>query len=201
MARPKKETVEEQVVIENPVSKEDVSVEKTSVIEDEVPVEKKSNSRIKKFDDHDYILTHSVTAGGLGIIGGKTETYYRFNEYGAQCDIEYVDLVQLVRSRSDHIFLPRIIIDDEDFLAEFPQVVDAYNNMYSQGDLREILSLPADQMRVEIEKLPDKAKDNLRTMAATMVHDGRIDSISVVRTLSDIFGADFNLLAELFGDK
>lgn len=169
--------------------------------EDEIVEEKKETKKVKKFDDHDYILCHSVTAGGWGIIGGKTNTYYRFEHYGDECDIEYADLVQLVRSRSEHIFTPRIIIDDKDFLNEFPQVVDAYNNMYSRGDLKKILELSPDRMKQEIEKLPDGAKDTLRIMAATMVANGGIDSIATARTLSDIFGADFNLLSELFGKE
>lgn len=193
MARPRKETVEEQMIVETP----EIETDEKSV-EDE-PVKK--TARKKQFDDHDYILCHSVTAGGLGIIGGKTDTYYRFDQYGAECDIEYIDLVQLVRSRSEHIFMPRIIIDDEDFLAEFPQVTEAYNNMYSRGDLKKILALPADRMRVEIEKLPDGAKDTIKTMAATNIANGTLDSIASVRVLSDIFGADFNLLSELFADK
>lgn len=191
MGRPKKETV-----IQHDIFEAETAVENMPVVEDIKPEIKK-----KEFSDHDYILCHSVTTGGLGIIGGKTDTYYRFNNYDSQCDIEYADLVQLVRSRSDHIFLPRIIIDDEDFLAEFPQVIEVYNNMYSRGDLRKILELPADRMRQEIDKMPDGAKDNLRTMAATMVANGSLDSIASVRVLSDIFGADFNLLSELFSDK
>ena len=188
MARYQKKTSYEQDVIE----KED------EIIEEEP---KKEAIKVKKFDDHDYILCHSVTAGGLGIIGAKTDTYYRFNQYGSECDIEYIDLVQLVRSRSEHIFIPRIIIDDKDFLAQFPQVVEAYNNMYNKGDLRQILQLPADSMRREIEKLPKGAKDTLKSMAATMIADGSIDSIASARVLSDIFGANFNLMSELFGNK
>lgn len=179
---------------------EEITEKNDDIVDDDVVEIKRGNSRSKNFDDHDYILCHSVTTGGLGIIGGKTETYYRFNEYGAECDIEYVDLVQLVRSRSKYIFTPHIIIDDKDFLAEFPQVVEAYNNMYSRGDLKKILQLPADQMRVEIEKLPDGAKDTLRTMAATAIANGTMDSIASARVLSDIFGADFNFLSELFKD-
>ena len=196
MAYIKKKTVQKQEVKETP------EIEKNIPVEEEKSVEnKRNNSKSKEFDDHDYILCHSVTTGGLGIIGAKTETYYRFNEYGAECDIEYIDLVHLVRSRSEYIFMPRIIIDDKDFLEEFPQVVEAYNSMYSRGDLKQILKLPAEQMRIEIEKLPDGAKDTLRTMAATAIANGSMDSIASARVLSDIFGADFNLLSELFGDK
>lgn len=193
MARPKNETVKKQEVVETP----EIEIDDEPVEEEPV----KKTAKKKQFDDHDYILCHSVTSGGLGIIGGKTDTYYRFDQYGAECDIEYIDLVQLVRSKSEHIFMPRIIIDDEDFLAEFPQVIEAYNNMYSRGDLQKILTLPADRMRVEIEKLPDGAKDTIKAMAATGVANGTLDSIASVRVLSDIFGADFNLLSELFTDN
>ena len=199
MARAKKETVRKEEVELTEEVKEELEAETESKQEEKIEV--KETVKKKKFEDHDYILCHSVTGGGLGIIGGKTETYYRFDNYGAECDIEYIDLVQLVRSRSEHIFLPRIIIDDKDFLAEFPQVVEAYNNMYSRGDLKEILQLPADQMRIEIEKLPNGAKDTLKSMAATMIANGGIDSIASARVLSDIFGADFKLLSELFGNE
>lgn len=199
MARPKKDTVhKEEIVKEETVSKE---VKEDIQEKEEVVVESKKTSNKKKFSDHDYVLCRSVTVGGLGIIGAKTDSYYRFPQYGAECDIEYVDLVQLVRSRSSYVFLPRIIIEDDDFLEEFPQVVEAYNNMYSNGDLRKILQLPADKMRIEIEKLPRGSKETIKTMAATMIANGGIDSIASSRVLSDIFGADFNLLSDLFADK
>lgn len=188
----KKEIIEEEILEEKEVFEEE---------ETKVEPEDKGIKYNKKFNDHDYILCRSVTAGGLGIIGAKTDSYYRFDQYGAECDIEYIDLVQLVRGRSDHIFLPRIIIEDKDFLAEFPNVIELYNNMYSKGDLKEILKLPADKMTREIAKLPDGVKDTLRSIAATMIANGEIDSIATARALSDIFGADFNLLSELFGDN
>lgn len=153
----------------------------------------------KKFSQSDYIPCHSVISGGLNI-NCKSGNYYEFKNYGEECDVEYRDLVALIRKRSDHIFLPRIIIDDEDFLEEFPQVKQTYDDMFTDGDLKEILALPVNQMITAIKRLPDTIYPTLRSLAATDVANGRIDSVKKIRALTDIFGSDFNLLSELFGN-
>ena len=105
----------------------------------------------KTFHDGDYILCKSIIAGGLNITC-RSSNYYRFIEYGGECEIEYRDLVELIRIHSDHIFLPRIIIENEDFLEQFPQVKKFYDSLYTTDDLRIILGLPNDKM----ELLPRK---------------------------------------------
>jgi hypothetical protein len=89
---------------------------------------------------------------------------------------------------------------DEDFLEDFPQVQRVYSTMYSPTELHTILELPINQMKAEIESLPDATKKTLLTLAATEVAKGRLDSIKKVKALSEIFGSDFNLLSELFND-
>ena len=162
-------------------------------------VEKKVTKQKKEFNDHDSIPCHSVTVGGLSIVC-QSGAYYEFREYGSDSEIEYRDLVWLVRKHSDHVFLPRFIIDDEDFINEFPQLKQLYADMYSMGDLKEILRLPLSQMEKEISKLPEELLSTIRSLAATMVSTGEIDSVRTIRKLTDIFGADFNLLSELFSN-
>lgn len=151
----------------------------------------------KEFKDSDYVLCRSVWTGRLNITC-KSGGTYEFAKYGAECDIEYRDLVYLIRKSSDHIFIPRFVILDEDFLEEFPQVKRVYAGMYSPTELHTILELPISQMRTEIEKLPNATKKSLLSLAATEVANGRLDSIKKVKALSEIFGSDFNLLSELF---
>ena len=123
---------------------------------------------------------------------------YEFKDYGKTCEINYRDLVTLIRKGSDHIFLPRFIIEDDDLLADFPSVTKVYDNMYTAEDLLEILDLPNSRMRTEIEKLPIGAKDVLCQMVAGEIANGHLDSISKVRTLSEIFDSDFDLISKLF---
>lgn len=145
----------------------------------------------------EYIKCHSVTNGSLNI-NCSSGNVYEFNDYDDDCEIEYHDLSALVRKHSDHIFKPRIVIDDEDFIAEFPQIAKAYDKLYTMDDINTILSLPVNQMIREIENMPKAVHENLKSVVSRKVSDGSIDSISKIRALSSLYDADFNLLSELF---
>lgn len=151
----------------------------------------------KTFTDSDYILCRSVCFGGLNVTC-QSGNPYEFIDYGAECEINYRDLVALIRKGSDHIFLPRFIILDNDLLENFPNVKRVYETMYTTADLLKILSLPKSQMISEIKKLPNATKNVLCKMVATEIASGRLDSISKVRALSELFDSDFNLISELF---
>ncbi len=160
--------------------------------------EPKVDKKIKKvFNDSDYILCRSVWFGGLNVTCQSGSTY-EFAKYDAECEITYRDLVTLIRRHSEHIFLPRFIIEDEDFLEDFPNVRNVYKQMYTASDLMGILNLPNNQMKTEIEKLPTETKNTLCKMIATEIAKGRIDSISKVRVLGEIFNSDFDLISKLF---
>lgn len=153
----------------------------------------------KEFKDSDYILCRSVWSGGLNVTC-KSGAIYEFKNYGSECDMEYRDLVYLIRKNSDHVFTPRFVILDEDFLEDFPQVKRLYSTMYTPTELHTIIDLPINQMKAEIEKLPAATKKTLLSLVATEVASGRLDSIKKVKALSEIFESDFNLLSELFNN-
>lgn len=179
------ETIEEVTEIET-------TVEEVKEVVKPEPVKVK-----KEFTDSDYILCRSVWSGGLNV-DSQSGNLYRFNDYGSECEINYRDLVTMIRRGSEHVFLPRFVILDEDFLKDFPTVQRVYGAMYTKEDLVKILELPIAQMKREIEKLPKATKDSMRNLVATHIANGRLDSISKVRALTEIFGSDFNLLSELF---
>lgn len=173
---------------------EEVVEKAPSVVKEAVRVPEETK---KEFKDSDPILCRSVWAGGLSITC-KSGGYYEFDGYGAECDIEYRDLLYLIRRNSDHVFTPRFVILDEDFLEQYPRIKNLYKNMYTTTELHEIISLPVPQMRAEIEKLPEATRSTLINLVATDIATGRLDSIKKVRALSEIFDSDFNLLSELF---
>lgn len=158
-----------------------------------------SNANQNTNDNHEkqYVMCRSVTSGGLNI-NCKSGNVYEFNKYGSDCEIEYHDLVALVRKHSDHIFEPRIVIEDEAFIAEFPQLSKAYEKLYTKQDLEDILRLQPAQMTEQIKSLPASVFENLRNIVATKIADGSIDSVRKIRALSEIYDSDFNLLSELF---
>lgn len=174
-------------------TKVDTTTKAVDVKEEEI----KQEPVKKTFTDSAYILCRSVWYGGLNVIC-PSGNRYEFKDYGSECDINYRDLVSLIRKGSDHIFFPRFIILDDDLLEQFPTVKKIYATMYTNADLIDILDLPISQMKSEIAKLPEETKTVLEKMISTQIANGRLDSISKVRMLSDIFDSDFNLLSNLF---
>ena len=187
-ARTKKETVAGSVKPANTAVEPKVESAATKM----EPVKEK-----RVFTDSDYVLCRSITYGGL-YIGGQSGNMYEFRDYGSECEINYRDLVSLIRKGSDHIFLPRFIILDEDLLDDFPTVRRAYEVAYTRKDLLEILALPTSQMKASISELPEATQNVLEKMIGEEIANGSLDSISKVRTLSNLFNSDFNLLSSLF---
>lgn len=165
-----------------------------SVTEDDVV--NTNDSKKVSFSDHDYILCHSIIAGGLHI-NCRSGNFYYFKKYGSEQEIEYRDLVELIRKHSDHIFVPRIIIDDPDFVDQMPMVKNFYDSMYTVNDLREIIGLPEDDLRKAVAGMPNEIKSTMKSLAATMIDTGEIDSIKRVHLLTEVFDTDFVFLSEL----
>lgn len=180
-------------------TKKDITVEETATaktLATEVKVKEVEKEK-KVFSDSDYILCRSVCYGGLNI-SGQSGNMYEFKDYGYECEINYRDLIFLIRKGSEHVFIPRFVILDEDLLEDFPTIKQTYEKMYTRNDLLEILDLPTNQMESTIKELPEATKSVLERMIATEIANGHLDSISKVRRLSEIFDSDFNLLSELF---
>lgn len=164
--------------------------------EDETPETPKKKEK-KKFQQSDLIMCRSVTTGGLFLEGSKTKQLYQWNDYGDESEVEYRDLVAEVRLKSNFVFAPWFIVEDDDFIEEFPQLKQFYAQYLSVKDLREILNLPVSQMARRISELPQGAKESLRTLAASMIKSGAIDSVSKIKKLDEIFETDMEFLSSL----
>lgn len=174
------------------------TMKKTNVTEEETKVEVTDTKKV--FNPNDGIACRSVTHGKLFVDGVKTGMKYTFFDYDDDADIEYRDLVALVRSRDKAVYNPRFIIIDEDFIAEYPALKKFYNEHFSNKNIKEILNLPEHQMKEEIAKLPKGAFDSLKTIAANQVVSGEIDSVRKIKALDEAFNTDFSLLNELLKD-
>lgn len=165
--------------------------------DDSVVSEEPKKKEKKKFQQTDLIMCKSVVVGGLFLEGSKTKQIYQWNDYGDESEVEYRDLVAEVRSRSAYVFNPWFIVEDEDFIEEFPQLKQFYTQYLSVRDLKEILELPVSQMAKKISELPSGAKESLKTIAASMVSSGAIDSVAKIKKLDEIFETDMEFLSSL----
>lgn len=148
----------------------------------------------KQFSEHDGITCVSCTAGELLVQGPKTRTLYDWHGIGDSYEVEYCDLISMVRSKSKYIFRPRFIIQDQDFISQNKQVKDFYENMYSIDDLRGILSMSADEISEVLQKLPIGAQDTVKSLASGAIEDHTLDSIQVIKALDKFFGTNMLFL-------
>lgn len=161
------------------------------------PKKTKTSSKKKSFEPSEGIMCRSVVTGALYLEGSKTKMPYKWANYGDETEVEYRDLVALVREQSGYIYNPFFIIENNDFVAEFPQLQKFYAENYTIKELSDILELPNDKMIAELKRLPKTAVETVKKIAANQVSLGQIDSVRKIRTLDEFFGTDLNLISEI----
>lgn len=175
------------------VAEEVVNVEPVKEVV-ETPVKKVA----KKYSATDPIECVSITAGELGMIGIKSRINYRWAGRGDVTEIEYQDLVAAIRSSKKHVFQPYFLIQDDEFVAQFPQLKKVYDSMYSISDLKDVFKMTPAAMKKTILSLPDGAKQSIKNIASTMISKGQLDSVAKIKALDEIFDTKFMLMTELF---
>lgn len=150
----------------------------------------------KSFVSTDGILCRSVTPGSLFVDGPKSGMMYTFAAYGDEAEIEYRDLKGLIMMKSQHVFAPRFVIEDKDFIAEVPQLDQFYSKQFSTKDLRKILDLPLEEMIETIKELPSGAQQNMKIIYATAVDNGTLDSVKKIKALDKLWGTQLDAFSE-----
>lgn len=164
-----------------PASRTRTTTTKKAVVEEVVK---------KTYRDDDKISCFSITPGKYIFEGEKSGTIYRWVDQGIAEDMRYDDLTSAIRTRKPCIYKPRIIIQDEEFLQDYPEIQRLYDSMYSLEDLGKILELEPTQLAEVVKSLPDGAKDAVKSLAMERIDNGTFDSASRVRVLDQIFGTD-----------
>jgi len=190
----KKATVKtEDVKVEKPI--EDIKTKENKVEDKTLEAKTENKSKKKVFKNDDMIPCLSIMEGKLVLVGARTGDVYRWLNIGDVVEVAYNDLIADVRSHGSHTHAPWIIIQDEDFLAQHPEIDDLYSGLYTVEDIEKVLSMPANQMKSYIEQMPVGAQDSLKNIAIARIESGEFDSIQRIKALDEFFGT--NLLIAL----
>lgn len=173
------------------------TVKKTTPVE-EVTTETVAAKKPKKYAATDVIPCVSITAGELGMVGIKSHINYRWVDRGDVVEVEYQDLTAAIRSKASYITKPYFIIQDDDFVEQFPVVKKAYASLYSIRDLHDVLNMTPAKMKSTILSLPDGAKDSIKNLAASQIMSGQLDSVKKIKILDEIYGTEMILMTGLF---
>ena len=161
-------------------------------------IEEKAIEKTRAYAPDDSIECVSVTAGELLMIGKKTGNIYRWENYGDTAYVEYQDLkAEAHNAKSNYIYLPLIMIEDEDVLAtsDFVRVAESYKDAISVEDIDNFFDLTTQQFRSQLKKLPKGIQNTLKSIARDKMEDGSLDSIQKIKILDEVLGTDlYNLL-------
>ena len=173
------------------------SVENTAEVKTETKKEVKKEKR--KYEQSEGILCKSITSGGLYMPGLKSNILYTWIDSGDQIEVEYQDLLAAIRSNNSYVMRPFFVIEDEEFVSQFPQLKKLYYKLYSVGELKDVITdlSPAD-MKATILSLPQGAQDSIKHIASKMVSDGTLDSVRKIKILDEIFDTEMSVMTGLF---
>ena len=160
---------------------------------DDMVEKKEQKATKKKFAPTEMIPCVSITAGELFYEGSKSKTLYTFADIDDVVEIEFRDLDYAARTKDAMMLKPRFIVQDQDFIEAHPILDEIYSKLHSTKDLKEILKMTPKQMENAIYVLPVGAQEALKTIAATMVDNGELDSVRRIQALDAIFGTELLL--------
>lgn len=184
------------------VSKKVEDTEKETVtkeLEDtaEEVVLKKETKEPKVFKDTDLIPCLCVFPGSVGMTGKRTRNVYHWDDIGSVEYVEFQDLrSEVLNKKSTYIYEPLIIISDDDFLDLNPNLHDLYSEYYTPDEIINVIEESSpEEMKDFIENLPYKMKDNVKTIASTLIQNGELDSIRKVKIIDKIFGTNLEVVS------
>lgn len=178
-----------------PVVEETIEEVFEEVVEEviEEPVKK-----AKKFKDTDLISCLCMFPGSVGMTGRRSGNVYLWEDMGVTEYVEYQDLrSEVLNKKSMYIYKPLIIVEDEDFLMENPNLAKMYEDIYTPEEIvAKIKDSTPDGMRKFVEALPSGVKESVKNIASTMMHDGVLYDIRKIRILDNIFETDLELYSQ-----
>lgn len=148
----------------------------------------------RTYKSDDVIPCRSVTVGELICESKKHRSQmYRWMNYGDICEVEYQDLLAMRSMKSAFIYNPQFIILDEQLMNDW-KLTEIYNQFLGFDNPDELFSLPSNELREKLKEAPEGLKSALQDMAGQYMREGKIDSLSVIKTLDEMLGISLQTL-------
>jgi hypothetical protein len=146
----------------------------------------------KEFNPGDLILCRSTTVGELLCPAVKSGGLYRASGYGDLIHMQYQDLLALKLRKSQYIYAPLFVVEDEDLLATpiWADVKAIYDKMFEEEDLDEFFKMTPAKIKSALKNAPKGFQNAVRVRAATKIADGSLDSMNRIKAIDEVLGTD-----------
>ena len=159
----------------------------------EAEVKKPAVKTPRKYAPDEQIVCRSITYGELLITGPKSKLLYSWSNYGDTTPVEYQDLQALRSVRSMHLLKPRIVVEDEELIAQWGK---DFNDLYSKVvdvDVEKLLDLPLGKFKTALKNAPKGVQQAVKNIAGEKIMDGSLDSLAKIKAIDEILGTDLKL--------
>lgn len=152
----------------------------------------------KTFNKDDLIPCTSVTVGRLVYSALDTRSHNRYDwfNFGDVCDVEYQDLLAMIARKSEFVFMPRFVIDDDDFLKKYPKLKDIKDKFFGLDNPTVFFGVTPDKLEEKINAAPEGLKKAIADMAGTLIKEGELDSRKKIEIIDKTLGTEFAKLVK-----
>lgn len=145
----------------------------------------------------DAIPCRSVTEGRLILVGSKSGIEYNWGGFNDITEVEYQDLQFLKARKSDFLYKPCFVIEDQELLetSRFKDLKETYETMYTI-EMDDFCNLPNNRFEAELKKLPSGLQDAVKTHVMTQIQADEFDSIQKIKIIDNVLGTDLLFLVK-----
>ena len=147
----------------------------------------------RKYDPDEQIICRSITYGELLIVGPKSKLLYSWSNYGDTTPVEYQDLQALRSIRSAHLLKPRIVVEDEELIAQWGKDFEDLYSKIVDVDVEKILDLPLGKFKTALKNAPKGVQQAVKNIAGEKILDGSLDSLAKIKAIDECLGTDLKL--------
>lgn len=137
--------------------------------------------------DKDLVLCMSGVSGDLNFSSPLSNYRTSTKSFGQTMKIPYGDLAYVHNIAPDAFEQGKIIILNKQIQAEFG-LEDIYKNVITPKNVRQVISMEAEELKKFISVMPKSLKVSLYDEARKMYQQGKIDSIKTVKVIEDEYG-------------
>ena len=166
---------------------------KKEVITEESVEQEVKKPTPRKYAPDDLIPCRSVTYGELLLSAPKSKLMYVWANYNDVTEVEFQDLQALKSTRSNYLFRPRIVIEDEELVEQWSK---DFKDMYSKithVDVEEIFDLPIGKFKTALKNAPKGVQQAVKNIAGEKIMNGSLDSLAKIKAIDECLGTDLKL--------
>lgn len=145
----------------------------------------------KEFKPDTLITCKSVRPNHLFYKSTATKIEYDWNGFGDIRQLTYQDIMSMKSSNSPFLYMPWILIEDEELMArnDFKRDLGKIYEIYKDFDSpKEFFERPLEEIRKKLQDAPEGFKDLIVYNAAEFIRTGELDRLGVINIIDEVFG-------------